>query len=67
MVKILFKNKEKINFDDVWNLKEKLRHDLWYYEFFNMEPDQKGTISMEEFLCSVVSFVKGTKVSTYLK
>ena len=57
ILKILFENKKTVTFNDVWNLKEKLRHDLWHYEFFNMDPDEKGTISIEDFLCSVVGFV----------
>jgi Ca2+-binding EF-hand superfamily protein len=67
ILKILFENKKTVSFNDVWALKEKLRHDLWHYEFFNMDPDEKSTISIEEFLCSVVGCVKGSKVSTYLK
>lgn len=32
-----------------------------------MEPDEKFTISIEDFLCSVVGCVKGALVQAYLK
>jgi len=67
VIKVLFKNQQTVTFEDVWNLKETLRTNLWDYEFFNMEPDENGTISMEDFLSSVLSNVSPQKVTLYQK
>ena len=39
---------------------------MWHYEFHNFEPDENGTISMEEFLGSVIKCVQGNKKSQYI-
>ena len=67
MVHALFKDKKKITFQDVWSVRGMLREDLWHYEFNNFDPDENGTISIDDFLCSIIGFVTGRKVDRYMK
>lgn len=55
-------------FTDVMDLKAEFREDLWHYEFYTYEPDEKtGMISVEAFLKSLAVCLHGRKVEKYLR
>jgi len=47
-------DREFITFKDVVTLKEKIREDLFHYEFSTYEPDEQDTIPIENFLRSLI-------------
>ena len=65
---ILFQDKQSINYEDILELREDFREDLWNYEFHSYEPDEKtGKIPMEAFLRSLSVCLHGNKVEKYLR
>ena len=50
------------------DLKAEFREDLWHFEFYTYEPDEKtGRISIEAFLKSLAVCLHGRKVEKYLR
>ena len=49
-------------------MRSDFREDLWYYEFYSYEPDEKtGRIPLEAFLRSLSVCLHGRKVEKYLR
>ena len=68
LCEVLFEGKEHIVFNDIIELKEDFREDLWHYEFHTYEPDEEtGRISIESFLRSLAVCLHGRKVDKYMK
>ena len=65
---VLFEGKQTITYQDIMDLKEDFREDLWHYEFHTYEPDEKtGRISIESFLRSLAVCLHGRKVEKYMR
>ena len=65
---ILFQNKQSLKYEDILELREDFREDLWHFEFYSYEPDEKtGKIPMEAFLRSLSVCLHGNKVEKYLR
>jgi hypothetical protein len=44
-----------------------MTEDLWSYEFFTYEPDDKNTISMNDWLRTIIVSMVGVELSRYKK
>ena len=68
LVEALFKDKkEGITIHDIIDLQYKFREDLWHYQFFSMEPNDKGRISTEMLLHSKLSDLTGSNIEKFRK
>lgn len=61
----IFKGKKEIAFEDFLTMRKKMRDDLLRYEFFNFDPSEDNTISLEQWLFSVMKSIKGSKREMY--
>ncbi len=62
-----FAGKAEITFEEVSKLKSKMTEDLWNYEFFTYNPDESNTISLKDWMQSIVVCMTGGKIERYLK
>ena len=68
LCEILFEGKEHIQFTDIMDLKAEFKEDLWHFEFYTYEPDEKtNRISVEAFLKSLAVCLHGRKIDKYLR
>lgn len=67
LVEVLFKDKETVTFQDIIELRDHFREDLWHYQFHTFEPNEEGKISTENFLKANLSCVTGKKVNQFKK
>jgi len=44
-----------------------MTEDLWNYEFFTYQPDEKGNIDLEAFLMSIIVCMTANKQVQYVK
>lgn len=44
-----------------------MTEDLWNYEFFTYNPDENGTVSLADWMQSIVVCMSGGKIERYLK
>ena len=56
----IFAGKDEINFEDFIKMRQSLRDQLLHYEFHNFEPED-GTISLEQWLYSLIKSVRGSR------
>jgi hypothetical protein len=63
----IFRNKNEVTLEDVLRLKRRMIEDLWNYEFSTYEPDENGTISVSDWLRSVIVCMSGIKADRYLR
>lgn len=49
------------------DLKTKIAEAFWHYEFYTYGPDENETISLKNWLKSVIICMHGIKVERYLK
>lgn len=67
LVEVLFKGKDVVTFQDIIELRDQFREDLWHYQFHTFEPNEAGRISTENFLKANLSCITGKKVNHFKK
>ena len=65
LVDILFADTETITARDIIELQYKFREDLWHYQFFSLEPNDKGKISTGALLSSKLCDVMGSNIEKF--
>lgn len=67
LTKRIFGAKKKINFNDFIDLRSQIHEDLLHYEFFTFDVDENDTISLQDFLRSIIVCFEPSKHNLYLK
>lgn len=63
----IFKNKEYVSAIDIIHIKFQVRNLLWLYEFESYEPDENKTISLSEYLRTMLSSMHGGQIEKKIK
>ena len=67
LCEVLFKGKDVVTKEDIFEIQEKFRTDLWHYQFHSLEPNEQGRISTENFLKSNLQAFTGHSLNRFLK
>ena len=65
IVEVLFKDKEVVTYEDIVELQNKFREDLWHYQFHALEPREDGRLSTENFLKTGLVSLSGHHVEKF--
>ena len=67
LVSQLFQGKETITFKDIVDLQDQFKEDLWHYDFYKMEPNDEGKISIKNFLMTNMHCLAGHNIDRFIK
>ena len=67
LTKVIFGDKELVKMDELLDLVSSIKEELYHFEFNMFDSCEDDTISVDDFLKSIVSCISGRKRKHYLR